>query len=155
MKGYKEALNKEGIEIKEEFINEINPEGIGYYRAGYEKMKKIIEKGIKFTAIFSHCDMATVGILRCLDEFGLKVPDDISLISVDNESFSEYLNPPLTTINLDNYKLGQIAAETILKLIDNKDVEDKFLEPEIIIRNSTKEVMIYEGRKIKIGEKIF
>ncbi|MCD6220778.1 LacI family DNA-binding transcriptional regulator [bacterium] len=149
MEGYKEAMNKEGIEIKEEFINEINSEGIEYYRAGYEKMKEIIKKKVKFTAIFSHCDMATLGILKCLDESGLKVPADISVVSVDNESFSEYLNPPLTTINLDNYKLGEIAGETLLKLLNNKKTEDKFLKPEIIIRKSTKEVMEYEGKNMR------
>jgi len=137
VKGYKKALKEAGIKLDKTFIFNFNPEKYGYFKGGYITIKKILkEKGKFFTAIFAHGDPTAMGIIKGIHESGLKIPEDIAIVSVDNTEFSEYTNPPLTTVHIDNYKVGYIAAEKLCKLINGEKVESEFLKPELIIRNS-------------------
>ena len=55
---------------------------------------------------------------------GLKVPDNISVIGFNNEPGSESLNPPLTTMEYDDYGMGQEVAEAIMERINNPEREN-------------------------------
>jgi len=69
--------------------------------------------------------MAALGVIKGLKENGIRIPEDVSIVSVDDESFSEYIVPSLTTISIDSYKLGIEAAKSMHKLLKGEKVKSK------------------------------
>ena len=94
-------------------------------------------EGIPFDAIFSGDDEAAVGVLEALRAVGKKVPEDVSVVGFDDQRLSLYLNPSLTTVRAPTYDVGLVAAQQLMKLIQNEQVEPLVLLPtEMIIRQS-------------------
>ena len=98
---------------------------------------KLVAEGIPFDAIFSGDDEAAVGVLEALHAVGKKVPEDVSVVGFDDQRLSLYLNPSLTTVRAPTYDVGLVAAQQLMKLIQNEQVEPLVLLPtEMIIRQS-------------------
>lgn len=136
VEGYRRALREAEIKPLDDFIKNLPVSSMSYYEAGYYTMKAFIKSNKKFTAVFSHTDKASIGIIRAVKEAGLSIPDDIALVSVDNAEFSKYVDPPLTTISFDEYRLGQLAAENLFNIISGKDARMQILEPTLVLRKS-------------------
>ncbi|GAC41632.1 transcriptional regulator [Paenibacillus popilliae ATCC 14706] len=92
--GYKKALESAGIEYKEDLVR------IGNYRyeSGVEAMKYFLGLKKRPTAIFAATDEMAIGAIHCIQDAGLKVPDDFSVISVDNIRMASMVRPQLTTV---------------------------------------------------------
>ena len=74
-----------------------------------------------------------------IQEYGMKIPADISIVGFDNIQLSNYINPPLTTVDQQINKLGEKAVEILLKLIDNsKKIFNEVIPTKLIIRKSCK-----------------
>lgn len=136
LNGYKRALSEANIEPTNELIRDLPVSYMPYYDAGYHETKKFIKSRKKFTAVFSHTDRASVGIVRAIKEAGLSIPDNIALVSIDNTEFSEYIDPPLTTLSFDEHRLGSLAAESLCNIISGKNARTQLVEPKLIIRKS-------------------
>ena len=136
LEGYKKALKEAGIKVNEKLILQFCPGSFTYQDAGYKKIKEFLKSGGKCSSIFSHCDRASLGIIKAIRESGLKVPEDIAVVSVDNDEFAEYIKPSLTTISLNSYKLGQTAAESLCRILNGKKVRSQLLKPKLIVRES-------------------
>ena len=108
---------------------------------GYLAMKKILASGEKFTALFSFNDISAIGAIRALEEAGLRVPADVSVLGFDDIYAAEFHNPALTTIRQPLFEMGSLAAQTLLdKLNNGKQTEHQpvlSVEPTLIVRNST------------------
>jgi LacI family transcriptional regulator len=85
------------------------------HAGGYEMTNKLLSQRRDVTAIFAANDIAAFGALRALQEHGLSVPDDISLVGFDNVEISGIISPPLTTIDQPRYELGGAAVDILLK----------------------------------------
>lgn len=113
---------------------------------GYIAMKKILDTGEKFTAVFAFNDVSAIGAIRALEEKGLRVPADVSVLGFDDIYAAAYHNPALTTIRQPLFEMGSLAARTLLdKLGKNKDIHflrELSVEPTLIIRSSTASVSI-------------
>ncbi len=72
----------------------------------------------------------------------MKVPDDISVVGVDNIPISKYINPPLTTEKVEGYRRGTTAFRMIKTLLDGEELEEKhvYLRSVIIERESLKRI---------------
>jgi LacI family transcriptional regulator len=68
-------------------------------------------------AIFCANDMMAVGCFDALKEMGLRVPDDISVIGFDDREIAQFTRPPLTTLILPHYEMGEIAAELLIDAV--------------------------------------
>ena len=67
------------------------------------------------TAIFAFNDMRAVGIYRAARRLGLRIPEDLSIVSIDDqENIASELSPGLTTIALPHYDMGLLSTETLL-----------------------------------------
>lgn len=108
--------------------------------AGYLATQKLLKENV--TAIFATNDLMAMGTYRAALEKGLVVPDNLSVIGFDDIELSEYMTPPLTTIRQPIYRIGEVAAELLLKNIQNptEKLEDRLLDISLINRSSTKSI---------------
>ncbi len=111
---------------------------------GYAATKKLIAGGEKFTALFSFNDVSAIGAIRALEEAGLRVPEDVSVIGFDDIYGAAFHNPALTTIRQPLFEMGRLAAKTVLQELagerDGHSAKVLSVEPTLIVRQSTARV---------------
>lgn len=134
---YLEVLEKHGIEIDEDLIK-VNDER--FEPCGYEGMKEILDNKKLPTAVFAAYDAIAIGAMRAIYERGLSIPEEISVISIDDIETAPYLYRGLTTVSGPISEMANIATKLLFKKVENKDykvVQHINLQPELIIREST------------------
>ncbi|SON49616.1 HTH-type transcriptional repressor PurR [Vibrio tapetis] len=137
--GYKRALAEANIEFQEDHIIEGNFE----CDMAVVAADKIIAMAQRPTAVFCFNDTMALGLLSRLQEKGLSVPDDISVIGYDNIEVSGYFSPPLTTVHQPKRRVGKTAFEILLERIKDKEHDKRVFEmhPEIVERQSVKRLI--------------
>lgn len=132
--GYKRALAEAGITYEENFVR------IGNYKyeSGIEATKYFLELEARPTAIFAATDEMAIGAIHCIQDYGLNVPADISVISVDNSRISSMVRPLLTTVAQPMYDIGAVSMRLLTKLMKKETVEQAkvTLPHELITRAS-------------------
>ncbi len=90
------------------------------------------------SAVFCFCDDMAIDVMRVLRQRGLKIPQDVAVMGVDNLKVTELLDPPLTTIDTSKMQMGTSSAEILLRAMHNqdKDIEHIVLEPKLVKRVS-------------------
>ena len=133
--GYKRALIEHGIEPDSDLIE------IGHYNlaSGEEHASKLLVKKNRPTAIFCFSDEIAIGCIHLLLKLGYSVPNDMSVIGIDDISFAHYLNPPLTTIAQPVSAIGEKCIEVLINQLKGETSEQSeyILPHKLIIRNST------------------
>jgi LacI family transcriptional regulator len=137
--GYKEALASFQIPYDENLVKFGNsmPDG------GYDATMQLMQQPNKPTAIFCYNDRTAMGAYDALRKLGLSVPNDVAVIGFDNqELIAANLYPPLTTMKLPHYEMGQWAVKHLLELIENpqeanRQITQKMLTCPLIERAST------------------
>ena len=106
---------------------------------GYPFAKKLLERKIPFTALFAYNDISAIGSIRALQEEGLRVPQDVSVVGFDDIQGAAYNTPSLTTVRQPLIRMGTIAAQTLLDRIEERHDEPAVIaiQPELVIREST------------------
>ena len=107
---------------------------------GYSATKKLLAAGERFTALFAFNDVSAIGAIRALEESGLKVPEDVSVLGFDDIYTAAFHNPALTTIRQPLFEMGSLAAKTLLDKLAGKNARTSSIlnvEPTLIIRHST------------------
>ncbi|MBU3867533.1 LacI family DNA-binding transcriptional regulator [Streptomyces sp. 4503] len=91
------------------------------------------------TAVFVASDEMAFGVIKALHELGRRVPDDISVVGVDNIELAEYCSPPLTTVAQPFAHMGALAVAHLLRHIADPDAAPRptVVEPRLIARAST------------------
>jgi LacI family transcriptional regulator len=118
LEGYKKALQENGIEYDPNLIN------YGNWRpdAGYNSTMSLMMLSYPPTAFFCGNDLMAVGAYQALAVLGKRIPQDVAIVGYDNqEQLAVYLKPPLSTVALPHYEIGQWAVKYLLQLINNKD----------------------------------
>ncbi|KQU90691.1 hypothetical protein ASD00_04860 [Ensifer sp. Root31] len=75
----------------------------------------------KATALFCSMDVVALGVMQALQSQGLSVPDDYSIIGLDDVAIAMHSRPPLTTISIDRIELGRIGVQLLMKRIANAE----------------------------------
>jgi DNA-binding LacI/PurR family transcriptional regulator len=107
-------------------------------QTGYEAVCEFLKRGEAFTAIMAVNDHAAMGALSALHEHGLRVPEDVSIISFDDDAIAAYLIPPLTTVRFDFDMQNKLASQFLIEQINDPDYRhhQHVLIPDLIIRQS-------------------
>lgn len=95
-----------------------------YMSWGYESMAAWIKNGWSntgCTAVFAQNDTTAVGVLRALQEAGIRVPQDVSLMGFDGTEICDFSKPRLTSVEVPLIKIGAKAVELLLRQIETKD----------------------------------
>lgn len=98
------------------------------------------------TAIFCFSDYVAYGAYSALAKYNISIPNDISVIGYDNNEYADMTLPPLTTVDIRPYKIGQYSASQLIKIINTEDSNNIFYEtvipPKLIIRSSTTNIIV-------------
>ena len=136
--GYKKALIDNDIELIDGLIMNINLNEDD----GFEGAKALIREFPKIDAICCVNDPVAIGVYEYLNKVGIKIPDKVGVTGFSNNPSTERVNPPMTTVDQQGYKMGRKAAKILLQKINNELIDslDKthIIEGKLIIRDSSK-----------------
>lgn len=132
--GYRAALDAAKIP----FEPELAVRGDGKPEGAVQAMNELLAAGDPPTAVCCYNDMSALGAMHSIRERGLRVPADISVAGFDDLFFAAYFDPPLTTVRQPMRRMGQLAMESLLKLMAGGDTMAQIhVEPELVVREST------------------
>lgn len=136
-KGYLKALNDAGLPVPSEW--NITIPSIDYTLAD-SAISQALNAGQIPDAFFTCSDVFAVAMVNAAKQYGLRVPEDISVIGFDNVETSRMSLPAITTIRQPCFQLGQQACSILLEKISNPSTPDRqiLLGTEFIIRDSTR-----------------
>jgi LacI family repressor for deo operon, udp, cdd, tsx, nupC, and nupG len=107
---------------------------------GFEPIRNLLQTTRDFTALFCFNDIAAIGAMRAIQDAGLSVPGDISVIGFDDIVSAAYQRPSLTTVRQPLREMGREGAQILLDLIANPGKQypaEVIMQPELIVREST------------------
>ena len=117
---------------------------------GYAAVQSVLMRRGSFTAVLCWNDIAAIGTIRALNDAGLRVPADVSVMGFDDIAAAQFHTPRLTTIRQPLHQIGAAAATLLLKKIAGGKVpEVTHIEPELVVRESTAAVQATRPRSRK------
>jgi len=109
-RGWRQALHDHGIDADPSWITHGNISA----QSGYEATRELLSRGLRFSALFAGNDTIAFGVLRALQEAGLRVPQDVAIVGYDDIPLAAFANPPLTTVRTDPIGHGRQAVQLLL-----------------------------------------
>lgn len=132
--GYKRGLQVAGIPLDDTLVQ------VGDYTTeqAAECTRRLLSLDPPPTAIFASNDMSAMGVYQVADSLGIKIPQDLSVVGFDNIRESLLLNPQLTTINQCVSKMGSLAVEMIVKLVNGETLAHRLhkIQTQLVVRDS-------------------
>lgn len=133
VKGYLDALHKSGLQDNASIIGNAFS-----LQNGYLETKLLLSSNIRPTAIFPLCYTILLGAIKAIKEASLRIPEDISIISFDDNLSLDYMTPSITRVSQPTEEMGQLAAKMLLNKLEGQSelVSQIELTTEMIIRKS-------------------
>ncbi|GAB6138911.1 LacI family DNA-binding transcriptional regulator [Halanaerobaculum tunisiense] len=132
--GYQRALEEQGITYQQDYVAQI----IGKQESAYEQAKELLKANPEITALFGVDDQMAYGIVQAVRELDLDIPEDIAVVGFNNNPLSNLITPPLTTMDINTYQLGNQATELLIKVVNDQvtDYCHQLVPTDLIIRES-------------------
>ncbi len=135
--GYIKALQEHGIDIDESLILEHELTE----KSALVAIKKLMNIKKKPDALFCANDTSAISVLQFAKGNGIKIPDDLAVVGYSNEPCVSLIEPALTTVEQSGVEIGRIAADILVKQIENKENYKKYesivMPVELIVRKSS------------------
>jgi LacI family transcriptional regulator len=133
--GYRTEMEQLGLAS----VDGYEQEGDFYPETGYQAMRSLLDLDRPPSGVFAASDLMAVGALRAVQERGLRVPDDVSIVGFDDIQMAALMHPPLTTLRQDKVGLGRAAAQALLRMLDDPETSPpvRALPVELLVRGST------------------
>ena len=134
--GYLKALMQNGLEYNPEWYVSIPTID---YTLAYSAIMQALNADPMPDAVFACSDVYAAATINAAKNLGIRVPEDLSVIGVDNVEASRMTHPTITTIAQPGFQMGQQACSILVEKISNPELPDRriFLNTELIIREST------------------
>jgi DNA-binding LacI/PurR family transcriptional regulator len=131
-RGSCEAQKSNGIAAnKTRQVDALNTE-----QSGREALHEVLRRKVKFDAVFAASDLIAIGAIHALEEHGLKVPDDIAVVGFDDIPAASLAHPPLTTVQQDYRRAGEVLVDALIKQIHNEKADTTALPARLMVRRS-------------------
>lgn len=135
--GWRDALQEAGISPASELLEYANISA----QSGYDAMRRLLSRDVKFSALFAGNDTIAFGAMRALLEANLRVPEDVAVVGYDDVPLAAFANPPLTTVRSDPVGQANAAFELLLNQLKQTsrvtgDAKRVLLPPQLVIRSS-------------------
>ena len=133
--GYQDSLKKASLYP----IDLLPPEGDWSCKSGFEAMQAILSWSEIPTAVFVANDRMAIGAMRAISKRGLRIPEDISVIGVDDIEVADFQSPALSTIRQSFPEMASHCVHLLMEILDGNEPENPqiVIEPELIVRQST------------------
>jgi LacI family transcriptional regulator len=119
LEGYRQALAGFGIPYDETLVRFIDEPFEGLANSTYDCVLSLLQMPDRPTGIFCFNDLMVLGAYDAVRKAGLRIPEDVAIVGFDNvEVLAAQIHPPLTTIELPNFEMGQLAIRMLLGLED-------------------------------------
>ncbi len=136
LEGYRRALAEARVAEDPAFVEQASSWGLD---SGLAAVKRLLERGTAFTAVFAQSDLIALGAMRQLREAGLRVPDDVSVVGYDDLPVADYVEPALTTVHQPMREVGALAAALVLDQLAGSALlapEAHLLPATLVVRQS-------------------
>jgi DNA-binding LacI/PurR family transcriptional regulator len=136
-KGYHQAMRASGIAPPPAWQIHCSPQVEG----GQAATHKLLARVSGLTVVVAYNDLVAVGALRACAELGVRVPEDCAILGCDDVLLAALVSPPLTTIHIPTYGLGQQAMSLLVDMMGQESPTGKAPEtivvsPTLVIRDS-------------------
>ncbi len=138
LNGFRKELKDKQITLAKQNIFE----GDFSFASGVVGVKHLLKKESNITAIWAQNDLMGVGVINELTKQGIRVPEDISVMGMDDIDIAKMTNPSLTSIRQPFYEISKSAVEILIKQIESKEIMNFNIvfEPALKVRESTSPV---------------
>ena len=138
--GILQVARELGLQVRPELTTRLDTNSWSPEDLGYLPMKEMLARTRDFTALFCFNDISAIGAIRAIQDAGLRVPEDISVIGFDDIISAAYYRPSLTTVRQPLREMGKAGAELLLDRIAHSEKpypDEIVMQPELIVREST------------------
>ncbi len=136
--GYREALREAGIDADPAWALVVPEDEIqerGDNEVGESSCPSLLNGGV--TAVLCYNDRVAIGALEACRNHGLAVPRTVSIVGFDDVELARWVSPTLTTIRQPRLQMGCVAMKMMLDLLNDQPVDNRSLQPQLIIRQSS------------------
>lgn len=131
--GYRKAMQEAGLDEEIQII------GHGFTaQNGFDSVEQVLAGKGRPTAVFTFNNLIAIGAMRALSLHNIKIPEDISLLSFDDQPYFELTSPPISTIRQPIAQIAKQAVSMLLCRLDDQAVNNHKIAPEIMERDSVK-----------------
>ena len=134
--GFVSGMQRKKLEVNSEWVTRIGYTGVD----GRKAVSQILDQPNRPTALIVANANAALGALAQIHTLGLRVPEEISLVSIHDIWFADATWPPITAVKMPNYEMGKVAIGMLLKQMETGVIEKNILtEPpnQLVVRSST------------------
>lgn len=108
------------------------------FETGYRQMNEMLSRRTDMTAVIAVNDFTAMGVMKSLKEHGIRIPQDISVVSYDNTYMAEMVVPPLTSIDYNYEEFGRKLIDTSIAMIEGRKKDTlRMVMPSLVIRESS------------------
>jgi len=131
--GYRDALKEAGLAYRSElttdseYASDIALASIG----------KLLRSESRFDALITSSDMLAISAIKAINDYGLSVPKDISVVGYDNITLANYSTPTLSSITQDRLSAGTLLVEKLFELIKTGKAKNMMINTELVVRGSS------------------
>jgi LacI family transcriptional regulator len=146
--GFEETMRKHGLTVRKGLVTE----GDNTFDSGVQAGQILLRRKNPPTAIFASNDDMALGVMKTAALRGIAVPDQLSVAGFDDSTIATVVWPDLTTVRQPAEHMGAIAAGKVLaQLVNDREKQDRpiEIEPELVVRNSTKSLDQTEKRQLE------
>jgi len=133
--GFRRAMSKVNLPIREDFLEQSNLSQKDGYRAG----QHLLSKSEIPTAIVAADDVVALGVMAAASDQGFEIGQDLAITGYGDILLAEHSQPPLTTVHCPTYALGQQACRMLIARLQDDPLENEYvmIKPSLVIRQSS------------------
>jgi LacI family transcriptional regulator len=134
--GYRRGLERYGLKYDSRLV----VYGDFTESEGYNSLMELLARKVQFSAVFAGSDTLATGVLHALYHKNIRVPGDVSVMSIGDLPQSRYSTPPLTTVQIPRYTMGSSAVELIVNQDKVEKTKDIIFHPVVVERSSVRDL---------------